>query len=90
MGSTKGMWGIFIGSGSGNGQPEVSSFPMEGVCIRGLSARHGTGIQEELFVPSPHGTELLGAVSAPPALSSPFSLWYLQPYSDSESGSFMH
>ena len=43
---------FFVGSGLGDGQPEVSSFWMEGVCIQGLSACHGTGILEELFVPS--------------------------------------
>ena len=71
---------FFIGSGSGDGQPEVSSFRMEGVCIRGLSARQGTGIPQELSVPSLHGTELFGAVFVPFALSLLFSLWYLQPY----------
>ena len=80
MGRARGMWGIFIGLRSGDGQPEVS-FQMEGVCIWVLSAPHGTGIQEELSVPSLYGTELFGAVFVPLALSSLSFLWYLQPYS---------
>ena len=65
---------FLIGSGSGDGQPEVSSFRMEGVCIRGLSACQGIGIAEELSVPSLYGTELFGAVFVPFALSSLSSL----------------
>ena len=82
MGRTRGMWGIFIGSGSGDGQPEVSSFQMEGVCIWGLSAHHGTGIQEELSIPSLYGTELFDAVFVLLALPSISSLQYLQPYTE--------
>ena len=64
MGRARDRWGIFIGSGLGDGQPEVSSSQMEGVCIWGLSACQGTGIQEELFIPAPYGAELLGLCSA--------------------------
>ena len=81
MGLTRGMWGIFIGSGSGDGRPGVSSFWMEGVRIQGLLAHHGTGIQEELFVPShtAHSYLVLSLLW----LHCPcfFSLWDLQPYS---------